>query len=482
VLLIQAQRVSDGGRPPCVEASVQDVTEQRAVEDQIRYLAYHDSLTGLGNRRFFDEHLTLALADARRRLESLAVLFLDLDRFKAINDTLGHAAGDSLLQEVASRLVRQLKPAGRDVEGPGPVVARLGGDEFMALLPAPTDADQAEFVGHEILRRLSEPITIEDNVLEITGSIGIAFWPDDGSDVEELLRSSDTAMYYAKAQGPNQLQFCADSLRESRARRSQVEMRLRQALERNDLEVHYQPRVEAANGRIVGFEALLRWCDPELGAVSPDDFVPIAEGAGLIRSLGRWVLQHAATQAKDWREAGFRDLGISVNLSPLQLHPDFLRTFDQVLAETGLEANCLELEVTETAIMEQPTQAVEVLAALRERGARIALDDFGTGYSSFSKLRQLPIDALKIDRSFVQPMADDEDAAAVVAAMVSMAHVLRLRVVVEGVEDTAQHELLREMGCEELQGFLFGQPTPAREAGERLTRRARRKRKRSVRS
>jgi EAL domain-containing protein (putative c-di-GMP-specific phosphodiesterase class I) len=313
----------------------------------------------------------------------------------------------------------------------------------------------------------------------ISGCIGIALWPEDGADLETLLRSSDTAMYYAKTQGPNQLQICSESLKHKARRRLQVEMRLRQALDRDDLELHYQPRVDARSSRIVGFEALLRWRDPELGPIPPDDFVPIAEDAGLIRSLGRWVLRRAAAQAKAWRDQGLGDIVVSVNLSPRQLHRDFVETFDEVLAETGLEAACLELEVTETAVMNQSTEAVGVLEAIRARGARIALDDFGTGYSSFSNLRQLPIDALKIDRSFVTPMANDEDATALVAAMVSMARVLRLRVVVEGVEEQVQQELLQEMDCDELQGFLFGEAVSVDQATRLLMLRTKPKRRRS---
>jgi diguanylate cyclase (GGDEF)-like protein len=482
ILLIQAQRISASAQLPRVEASVQDVTEQRAVEQQIRYLAYHDSLTGLGNRRFFEERLALALTEARRVQQSLAVLFLDLDRFKGINDSLGHSVGDAVLQEVASRLLRELSAVESDESGrvrPGPAVARLGGDEFMVLLPAPIDPAGATAVGHAILQRLSEPITVESDVLVISCCIGIALWPEDGADLETLLRSSDTAMYYAKTQGPNQLQICAESLKHKARRRLQVEMRLRQALDRDDLELHYQPRVDARSSQIVGFEALLRWRDPVLGPIPPGDFVPIAEDAGLIRSLGRWVLRRAAAQAKAWRDLGLGDVVISVNLSPRQLHRDFLETFDEVLEETGLEAAHLELEVTETAVMDQSAEAVEVLEELRARGARIALDDFGTGYSSFSNLRQLPIDALKIDRSFVQPMAEDEDATALVAAMVSMARVLRLRVVVEGVEEPIQQELLQEMGCDELQGFLFGEAVSVDQATRLLMLHTKPKRRRS---
>ena len=473
-LLVQAQRVGDapGGR---VEASVQDVSEQRAVERQIRYLAYHDSLTGLGNRRFFEERLALALAEARRRREPLAVLFLDLDRFKSINDSLGHSAGDVILQEMASRLLAQLEAVPRERGSSEPAVARLGGDEFMILLPAPSNADAAGAIGHALLRRLEEPIVFYSQPLVVTGSIGVAIWPDDGNDVESLLRSSDTAMYDAKSRGASQLQLCTESLTRGAERRLHVEMRLREAIERDDLQLHYQPRVRARSGRIAGFEALLRWRDRDLGVVSPADFVPIAEDTGLINSLGRWVLGRAAAQAKAWGEEGFGHVVVSVNLSPRQLRNDFVRTFDEVIEETGVDPRCIELEVTESAVMEDAAHAVTMLHALRERGARIALDDFGTGYSSFSILRELPIDTFKIDRSFVKPMVRDEDAAALVAAMISMARVLRLRVVAEGVEEAAQQELLQEMGCDELQGFLFYEAMAAPQASLLLAQRASRK-------
>lgn len=345
----------------------------------------------------------------------------------------------------------------------------------MILLPAPANGDAAGAFGHVLLRRISEPILFDAQSLVVTGSIGVAIWPDDADDAEGLLRSSDTAMYDAKSRGASQLQLCTESLTRGAERRLHVEMRLREALEREDLELHYQPRVHAESGRIVGFEALLRWRDRDLGVVSPADFVPIAEDSGLISSLGRWVLCRAAAQARAWREEGFGNIVVSVNLSPRQLRNDFVRTFDEVIGETGVEPRSIELEVTESAVMENAAQSVEMLHALRERGARIALDDFGTGYSSFSTLRELPIDTFKIDRSFVKPMLRDGDAAALVAAMVSMARVLRLRVVAEGVEEPGQQELLQEMGCDELQGFLFYEAMAAPQAGRLLANRARKK-------
>jgi diguanylate cyclase (GGDEF)-like protein len=471
-LLVQAQRV-DVDEPTRIEASVQDITEQRAVERQIRYLAYHDSLTGLGNRRFFEERLAVALAEARRRDAPLAVLFLDLDRFKGINDSLGHSAGDAILQEAASRLLAELDAVPRVGGRSEPAVARLGGDEFMILLPAPSDAATATAVGHALLRRLSEPVRVDDRALVVTGCIGVAICPDDGDDVEALLRSSDTAMYDAKSRGLNQLQLCTESMTSGAERRLHVEMRLREAIERADLELHYQPRVDAQTSQIVGFEALLRWRDPDLGVVSPADFVPIAEDAGLISALGRFVLHKAASQAKAWRDARLGPAVVSVNLSPRQLQGNFVQIFDEVVAATGVDPRAIELEVTESGVMQDAARAVRMLQALRSRGARIALDDFGTGYSSFSTLRELPIDTFKIDRSFVKPLAHDRDAVALVAALVSMARVLRLRVVAEGVEEEAQQELLQEMGCDELQGFLFFEALPAAQAGALLARRAR---------
>ncbi|MFI5314772.1 MAG: putative bifunctional diguanylate cyclase/phosphodiesterase [Myxococcota bacterium] len=475
-LQIQAQRESEG-QGARVEASVQDVTEQRAVERQIRYLAYHDSLTGLGNRRFFEERAAVALTEARRQQQPMAVLFLDLDRFKSINDSLGHSAGDAILQETASRLLAEIQ-APHDWGRSEPAVARLGGDEFMILLPAPADAVAAASVGHAILRRVSAPIRFGAQLLTVTGSIGIAIWPDDGADVEGLLRGSDTAMYFAKSRGPAQLQLCTEGLTLGARRRLELETRLREAVERDDLALHFQPRVDARTSRIVGFEALLRWRDPDLGVVSPADFIPIAEDAGLISSLGRWVLQRAASQAKAWRDEGLGNVLVSVNLSALQLQADFLHTFDEIVDATGVDPRQIELEVTESAVAQHIAQAVETFEALRRRGARIALDDFGTGYSSFSTLRELPVDTFKIDRSFVKPMAHDDDAAALVAGMISMARVLRLRVVAEGVEEEEQQELLQEMGCDELQGFLFSDAVTAPEAGRLLTRRGRAKMKR----
>ena len=466
------------GRALRIAGKHQDVTARRDVEERLQHDAFHDPLTGLANQALLRERLARALLVAKRRQSCSAVLFLDLDRFKSINDSLGHSTGDALLQEVASRLLGELPTAPSGHGASEPAVSRLGGDEFMILLPAPTNADAARAIGDGILHQLSQPIRVDGTSLVVTGCIGIAIWPDDGSEMEALLRSSDTAMYAAKASGPNQIRLCTESLILGAKRRLQVEMRLREALGHDDLELHYQPRVDALSSRILGFEALLRWRDPELGVVSPVDFVPIAEDSGMIRSLGRWVLRGAAAQTKAWCDEGFGDLVVSVNLSPRQLHPDFVRTFDEVLEETGLDPTHIEFEVTESAVVEQTAQAVEVLQALRLRGARIALDDFGTGYSSFSTLRELPIDAFKIDRSFVKPMAQDEDAAALVAAMVSMARVLRLRVVAEGVEEESQRELLQEMGCDELQGFLFGQATAATEAGRLLARRPRPKRRR----
>src|SRR5262249_48706051 len=280
-LQIQAQREGDGAGAR-VEASVQDVTEQRAVERQIRYLAYHDSLTGLGNRRFFEERAALALGEARRQRQPLAVLFLDLDRFKSINDSPGHSAGDAILQETASRLLAEVGALPREWGHSEAAVARLGGDEFMILLPAPADAVSATSVGHAILRRVSAPIPLEAQSLVVTGSIGIAIWPDDGADVEALLRASDTAMYYAKSRAPAPRQLGTEALRPGVRRRLDLEPRLREAVERKDLELRFQPRVDARTTRIVGFEALLRWCDRDVGIVSPSDFIPIAEDAGLI--------------------------------------------------------------------------------------------------------------------------------------------------------------------------------------------------------
>jgi diguanylate cyclase (GGDEF)-like protein/PAS domain S-box-containing protein len=440
-----------------VVGTVQDITERKLMEDQVRYLAYHDSLTGLGNRRLFKAHLNLSIQRACSEGLSVGVLFIDLDSFKLINDTLGHSTGDQVLREIAARLIKTVRTSdimSRSVgEQSPPIVARLGGDEFTVVLPDIEGPEEAGRVARRILRWLSEPFQLQDYELAITGSIGIATWPSDGKDVEVLLRNCDTAMYHAKAQGRNNYQFYSESMNAVVFKRLMMENKLRKALEQDEIELQYQPKVDVATGRVAGLEALARWRDPELGIVSPAEFIPMAEETGLIDAIGEWVL---------WGEEGLSDLRLSVNLSGHQLRDDtFVRRVAHVLDGAGVNPRRLDLEITETALMMEEDAVIESLQNLRNIGVSISLDDFGTGYSSLSYLRRLPVDTLKIDRSFIRAVDTDPDDAALVGAIVSMARVLRLRVAVEGVETKRQLELLQEVGCDEVQGHLLSPPVLA---------------------
>ncbi|HSJ99396.1 MAG TPA: EAL domain-containing protein, partial [Myxococcota bacterium] len=462
----QAQLVFDeDGRVVGLDGTAQDVTERKRAEEQIRYLAYHDSLTGLGNRRLFQERLALALAQARRTEGRVGVLFLDLDHFKRINDTLGHSLGDALLQGVADRLVASVREtdvvARRELSG---AISRLGGDEFTILLAEISDVQDLAKVARRVLEALARPFHLGGHDVVIGGSIGITAWPDDGADAEMLLRNADTAMYHAKEQGRNNYQFYAQSMNAVALRRLILEGKLRRALEQDEFELHYQPKACMATGALTGFEALLRWRDPELGLVLPGDFIPIAEETGLIGRVGEWALREASRQIADWQARGRVPVPVSVNLSAHQFRSGKL--VEQVraaLADAGAAASALELEITESTYLHDESRVIAQLEELRGIGVRVSLDDFGTGWSSLSYLRRLPVDVLKIDRSFVRDVAENSDDAALVAAIVSMAKALRLRVIGEGVEHETQRAALRSYGCDEMQGFLL---SPALPAGE----------------
>jgi diguanylate cyclase (GGDEF)-like protein len=471
------------GRPCRIEGTVQDLTERKRTEQQIRFLAYHDGLTGLGNRLLFSERVELAMARARRRGTKLGVLFLDLDDFKRINDTLGHDVGDELLREVADRLVRGAREAvlvPRELDqGFEPAVARLGGDEFTLLVTELREASDLALVAEHLLHGLQRPCRLHGHELVIHASIGIATWPSDGERVEALLASADAAMYHAKAQGKNGYQFYDASMNEVAQRRLAVEVRLRHALEHNELALHFQPKLELATGRIVGFEALARWHDGELGAVSPADFVPVAEQTGLIAKLGRWVLEEVCREASraeaELARAGAR---ISFNVSAREFGPRLARDIAATLEAYCVAPERLQLEITESAIMRDEEAVVAALEELRALGLSIALDDFGTGYSSLSYLRRLPVDTLKMDGSFIRAIAQDAEAAALTRSIVEMGQALGLRVVAEGVEHEAQRVLLAKWGCHEIQGFLVGAALPADAALAALSRPARRPRRR----
>jgi diguanylate cyclase (GGDEF)-like protein/PAS domain S-box-containing protein len=466
VLHSQARLLLDSdGRAAAIEGTVQDVTERKRAEEQIRFLAYHDSLTGLGNRLLFKERLAMAVAAARRNEWQAGILFLDLDHFKRINDTLGHSVGDALLQGVADRLVASVRESDVVARDDMPsAISRLGGDEFTILLEGIHEVQDLAKVARRILESLSRPFRLSGHEVVITGSIGITAWPEDGDDVEVLLRNADTAMYHAKEQGRNNYQFYAQSMNAVALQRLILEGKLRRALEHDEFEVHYQPKVSLATGAITGLEALLRWRDPELGMVLPAEFIPIAEETGLIAPISDWVARAVCRQLAGWQERGMRLVPIAVNLSAHQFrNGDLVSQIETLLCESAVPAHLLEMEITESTLMRDEPRVAAALAALRARGLRISIDDFGTGYSSLAYLRRLPVDTLKIDRSFVSHIASNSDDAALTAAIVSMAQALRLRVVAEGVETTAQRDLLRAMGCDEMQGYLVSAAVPAAE-------------------
>jgi diguanylate cyclase (GGDEF)-like protein len=456
-----------------IEGTVQDITDRRRADEQIRYLAYHDGLTGLGNRRLFTERMEVAIAQARRREARLGVLFLDLDHFKRINDTLGHSVGDELLRGVADRLVACLRDgdliARSEEQRFGAAVSRLGGDEFIVLLSQLEDPRDLAGVAQRILNALRRPFQLRGHELVIGASIGIAIWPADGESIDALLSNADSAMYHAKSEGRNGYQFYDQSMNASALRRLRLESRLRGALERGELTLHYQPKLELATGRIVGLEALARWRDAELGSVSPADFIPVAEQTGLITALGRWALRSVCQQILAFeRELGALDLRVSFNVSAREFHPGLAAEILATVEECGVSPLRLQVEITESVILRDEERVTDALVQLRESGISIALDDFGTGYSSLSYLRRLPVDTLKIDRSFIAPITRSADAAALTRSIVAMGKALGLRVVAEGVESEEQRALLAEWRCDEIQGYVIAPALAPAEALARL--------------
>jgi len=461
VVHTQAERITSPDGSQRVEGTIQDITQRKQVEDEVRRLAYEDDLTGLGNRRCFGEALRRAIELGRQQLAPLAVLFLDLDDFKIINDTLGHSVGDRLLRTVADRILAVVSDPPGAASTAGASVHRLGGDEFAVVLPRIVEADQPLDCARRILDRLREVVELDGYEVNVTASIGIARWPDEGEDPETLAQGCDTAMYHAKRQGRGLYRVYDASMRESVERRLQLESRLQGAIERGDLHLHYQPKVELATGRVAGLEALLRWNDDELGVIGPDEFIPLAEGTGQILELGPWVLREAARQSAAWSRDGVTEVPIAVNVSSSQLDAGALvAAVREVLAETGIEPERLELEVTESALLRDELPAIELLHEAKALGLGLALDDFGTGYSSLSYLRQLPIDTVKIDRSFLENITADPAAHALLGSILSMIHILGLKVVAEGVESEHQRDLLQEMGCDQIQGYWYSAPVP----------------------
>ncbi|WP_395407202.1 putative bifunctional diguanylate cyclase/phosphodiesterase [Pseudoduganella sp. UC29_106] len=428
-----------------------EITGRKLAEQRIQHIAHHDVLTGLPNRMLLQDRLSQAIAYANRSGHPLWVMLIDLDRFKFVNDSLGHKAGDLLLKTVATRLQSSVRESD--------TVARLSGDEFVAVLSEYPDESLSPVIIERVMKALAQPVMLEGKEFFVTCSIGVAVYEADGTPAERLIEHADIAMYSAKKQGRNCFQFYQPAMNEEAQERIRIESALRNALERDEFVLHYQPQVDLDSGRIVGMEALLRWQHPELGMVPPARFIGLAEETGLIVPIGAWVLRTACAQAKTWHEAGYEGLRVGVNLSARQFgQQNLVASIATALAETGLPASALEIELTESLFMNDVTQAVNLLHELKALGVALAIDDFGTGYSSFSYLRNFPIDVLKIDRSFVSDIATDADDAAIVVSIIALAHNLQLRVIAEGVESEEQLEFLRRHGCDEMQGYYFSRP------------------------
>jgi len=446
------------------EGTIQDITERKAAEGQVQFLAYYDALTGLPNRTLFLDRLGKALASARRRREKVALLFLDLDRFKTINDSLGHSVGDLFLKGVAERL----KKFAREQD----TVARLGGDEFVVVLTAVKDPADAAVAADRIMKEMATAFVVQEHLLSVTCSLGISVFPDHGTEGETLLKNADAAMYYAKENG-NSFQFFTQDMHGRAVERLTLENSLRLALEKEELFLVYQPQVNLATEKIIGAEALLRWRHPDLGLVPPSKFIPIAENCGMIIPIGEWVLKTACAQARQWQDEGLPAFPVTVNVSAVQFRQEsFLPVIEKTLHETGLPPQYLELELTESLLFSNSDVMLSVLRDLKDMGLKLSIDDFGTGYSSLSYLRQFPVYKLKIDRSFVQAMTLNPDDAAITSTIINMAKTLNLKVIAEGVETEQQILFLREHNCDEVQGYYFSKPLAAGDFGEKVRRTA----------
>ncbi|HUX43487.1 MAG TPA: EAL domain-containing protein, partial [Terracidiphilus sp.] len=433
-----------------------DITDRKTAEERVQYLAYYDALTGLPNRTLLQDRLTKALASARRQKDKVALLFLDLDRFKDINDSFGHPLGDLLLQEFAKRLERCVREQDTVARLN---VARINGDEFLIVLAGVRDISDAAVAAKRFMDTMTAEFAVQGHSLSMTCSLGISIFPEHGADVETLIKNADAAMYSAKDGGRNCFRFFTDDMNAQIVERLTLEAALRLALERKEFFLVYQPQIDIGTGRITGLEALIRWQHPELGLVPPDKFIPIAENGNLIQPIGEWVLRTACAQARKWHDEGLCAVPMAVNVSAVQFRQeDFSKLIGAVLQETGLASQYLELELTERVLLSNVDTTFSVLQNLKALGLSLAIDDFGTGYSSLSYLKRFPINKLKIDRSFIRDVAVNPDDAAITTAIIAMAKQLKLKVIAEGVEDEAQLSFLRENHCDEIQGYYFSKP------------------------
>jgi diguanylate cyclase (GGDEF)-like protein/PAS domain S-box-containing protein len=453
VWVLENMTMLSGSEEGVIQGTIVDITDRKTRQEEIEYQAYHDVLTGLPNRLLFRDRISMALAHARRSTRGVAVMFLDIDDFKDINDSLGHTVGDRLLQAIALRLVGSVRAED--------TVARMGGDEFTVLLSDVADLRSAATVARKILETIAKPVLVDGHELNVTTSLGIAIFPGDGFDAETLLKNADRAMYRAKQFGRNNYQYATAPPLDDRLI---LERRLLQAIENDELLLHYQPIVEISTGHVVGAEALVRWNDPARGILPPESFIPAAEESDLIITIGDWVLRTGCRQMKRWHDSGLGNLRLAVNLSPRQFQQrDLAARVARVLEETKFPGHCLELEITESTVMENAEMSLTTMVVLKGMGVRISIDDFGTGYSSLSYLKRFPIDTLKIDQEFVRDLSADVNDQAIITAVVSMARALKLRVVAEGVETEAQLGFLQKEECAEMQGFLYSRPVGAGE-------------------
>jgi diguanylate cyclase (GGDEF)-like protein len=426
----------------------------------------YDNLTGLPNRTLFVDRLTQTLVRAARYKRKVAVLFIDLDNFKRINDTLGHSIGDELLKATAERLIKCLRNSDTITKSSEPeMAARLGGDEFTVVLTELNTEWNAGVVAQRIAEELGQPLNLGSHQVVVTPSIGIAVFPEDGDNIETLIKNADMAMYYSKRIGPNMFKYYQESMNATALKRMTIENHLRQAFERDEFTLHYQPQFDLSSGQVSGMEALLRWNNWELGNVPPIEFISIAEENGMIVAIGKWVLLTACRQARAWRNLGFPLQRVAVNVSVKQFaHPNFLEMVNDVLAETALEPHCLEIEITESLLVNNTQEVNTILYKLKEMNITIAIDDFGTGYSNLSRLKELPIDCLKIDRSFINGINDGLGDQSIICAIIAMAEGMNLKVIAEGVETKGQVDFLREKQCKEIQGYLFSRPLSAQQS------------------